>query len=118
MKSSKLIEEKSVVDYSRAQIMDVGYGTGHLLYFFQKKFNPKSISGWEFSKKAHQFALKLVPKALFYHGSIEEKSNDKEYDIIFCTQVLEHLLNPEKALNNMVKMLKTNGTLMLTVPNG
>lgn len=38
--------------------------------------------------------------------------------MLFCTEVLEHLLFPDKALKNILKMIANNGTLLVTVPNG
>lgn len=41
---------------------------------------------------------------------------DCSQDYILCTEVLEHLSEPEKALNEMAKLLKPGGELILTAP--
>lgn len=41
---------------------------------------------------------------------------DKSVDIILCTQVLEHLKYPTKAIQEMRRLLKCGGRLYLTVP--
>lgn len=40
------------------------------------------------------------------------------FDFIICTEVLEHLEHPEKALDSIFSLLKKNGTLIVTIPNG
>lgn len=57
---------------------------------------------------------------MFFVGDAEnlgitEKEN---FDFVICSEVLEHLRNPEKVLNSINKILKINALLILTVPNG
>ncbi|MCK4934746.1 MAG: methyltransferase domain-containing protein [Simkaniaceae bacterium] len=39
-------------------------------------------------------------------------------DVIFCTEVLEHLQHPESAITHLLTLKKDAGVLILTVPNG
>lgn len=39
---------------------------------------------------------------------------DNEFDCIICSEVLEHVKNPKKAINEMYRVLKKNGILILT----
>lgn len=39
---------------------------------------------------------------------------DGEFDVVLCTEVLEHLHTPEKAIAEMYRVLKINGTLILS----
>jgi len=48
--------------------------------------------------------LESIPKA------------DKTYDVIICTQVLEHVKRPEKVIFELFRVLKPGGRLFLTVP--
>jgi SAM-dependent methyltransferase len=41
---------------------------------------------------------------------------DNTFDVIVCTQVLEHIANPFKAASELHRILKPNGHLLLTVP--
>jgi SAM-dependent methyltransferase len=40
--------------------------------------------------------------------------SDNEFDVILCTEVLEHLHTPEKAISEMLRVLKPGGKLILT----
>jgi SAM-dependent methyltransferase len=41
---------------------------------------------------------------------------DKEYDYAFCMEVLEHIPEPDKVLQNIYNNLKTGGTFIYSVP--
>ena len=43
---------------------------------------------------------------------------DNSYDAIICTQVLEHIEEPQRAINEFFRILKPNGKLFLTAPQG
>lgn len=38
------------------------------------------------------------------------------YDVILCTEVFEHIINPELALKEFKRILKNNGLLIITAP--
>ncbi len=42
--------------------------------------------------------------------------SDKEFDVILCSEVLEHLPDPMAALDEMTRLLKEDGLLILTTP--
>ncbi|WP_234571711.1 class I SAM-dependent methyltransferase [Rhodohalobacter sp. 614A] len=99
------------------EIVDVGCGTGHLLLNVNKIYPDANYLGLEYAEEAIQRAKKYFPKANYEVFDIYE-SYDKKFDVVFCTEVLEHLLYPEKAFTNLQAMLDRNGTLIITVPEG
>jgi SAM-dependent methyltransferase len=40
----------------------------------------------------------------------------RKYDLVLCEQVLEHCLNPGRAIKNLAVLLKTSGVLHISVP--
>jgi len=42
---------------------------------------------------------------------------DSEFDIAVCSEVIEHIVHSQAALNNIFRALKSNGLLILTTPN-
>ncbi len=42
---------------------------------------------------------------------------DNSFDIVICTEVLEHLPNPKKALNEIHRVSKLGGITIVTTPN-
>ena len=60
-----------------------------------------------------------VDNPFFLVGDAENFSLEKEnLDFVICSEVLEHLHSPHKALNLINKILKNKGLLIVTVPNG
>ena len=47
-------------------------------------------------------------------AKIPEK--DKSFDVIMCTEVFEHIVNPREALDEFERLLKPNGMLIITAP--
>jgi ubiquinone/menaquinone biosynthesis C-methylase UbiE len=42
--------------------------------------------------------------------------NDESFDIVLCTEVLEHVPDPVSAINEMGRILKKNGIMIVTAP--
>ena len=97
-------------------VVDVGCGTGRLLMAVNEK-SPKSITGFEYSEAALKGACANLPSGHFERFDVYE-GDERQFDILFCIEVLEHLLHPDKALKNMMRMIAPAGIALLTVPNG
>lgn len=104
-------------DYNGKRIADVGCGTGHLLRHMHANYNPWSLTGFEYSETALGIAKSVVPDAQFHYLDIYEGTTLK-FDVVFCIQVLEHLLLPDKALTNLISMMDESGVAVVTVPDG
>lgn len=109
--------KKKNYDLSMKEIADIGCGTGHLLLYISNEFLPLTLTGFEYADSALEIAKKILPSANFHYYNIYEESV-QQFDFVFCTEVLEHLQYPDKALKNLMKMVKPGGVLFLTVPNG
>lgn len=42
--------------------------------------------------------------------------DDKSFDAVLCTEVLEHIINPEEAIKELSRLIKPKGRLILTAP--
>src|SRR5687767_3148223 len=112
----ELIKQK--VKFSNDKtIADAGCGTGHLLYFLKEQVEFEKATGFDFSPEAIKMAKELFPSFEFYVFDIYS-GQDQKFDIVLCTEVLEHLLHPDLALSNLLSMLNPDGSLFITVPNG
>ena len=104
-------------NYDDKRVADIGCGTGGLLKSIQHRFQPRSLTGFEYSEKALDIARGKVPGVEFRYFDIYEGSTS-QFDVIFCVEVLEHLLRPDAALRNILSMLADGGVALITVPNG
>ena len=105
------------IQLDQQHVADVGCGTGHLLHYISETFKFKKATGLEYSPEAIKVAKKLFPAFDFLEYDIYQPWHET-YDVVLCTEVLENLLYPDKALGNMLNMCKDNGCIFITVPNG
>lgn len=105
--------------HANAKILDVGCGNGvisrHLGRYGFK------VTGIDVSEKAIEKAqsLNAYSNVKFMKKSAEELvAEGVQYDAIICSEVLEHLNNPDSLLEVLYKSLTKDGKLIITVPNG
>ena len=100
------------------RIVEVGCGNGLLLKNFPRdKFD---FTGIDFSKGNLQNANKKNPDLDFFQADLTKKSSwnehENKFDTVLCSEVLEHIEDDSLALKILNSLLKTNGTLVITVP--
>lgn len=105
------------MDLNNKDVIDIGTGTGHLLSFLLEQYDFNSITGIDFSESAIEVSKKTLPEGNFFVHDLYQKL-DTKYDMILCTEVIEHLLNPDQALGNMIDMMSNDSVCLITVPNG
>jgi len=97
------------------KILDIGSGKG-LFLSVMKELGFESY-GIEFSPIAANFARKTYEVNVF-NGELEEAKFPSEYfDIVTMWQVLEHLSYPLESLQEIFRIMKKNGLLIIAVPN-
>ena len=97
-------------------ILDVGCGEGFTMEKLLKSGVGKKIEGIEYAKDAILLGKKLFPNLTFRQGSVYELPyKNNSFDLVVCTEVLEHLEESEKALKEMLRISKKY--LIISVPN-
>ena len=98
---------KNLKKYCRGKTLDLG--AGRLAYRSMiKKFSSEYFST-DF-KKTHP-DLDFVANAQDLN-----MIKDDDFDTVFCSQVLEHVPEPQKVLNEIKRILKNDGKAIITVP--
>ena len=87
------------------------------MIFVNEEFVPAANYGYEFSRKAIEIAKKRFPSATFEYKNLYDQP-EGHFDFIFCTEVLEHILNPQLVFKNLLAMMKNKAGLIITVPDG
>jgi 2-polyprenyl-3-methyl-5-hydroxy-6-metoxy-1,4-benzoquinol methylase len=98
-------------------VFDIGFGYAQTLLYFHNK--GLKVSGIEPSKEGVDYA-KQQGLTDIYQGSIEDYScvGERRFEVVTLINVLEHLRDPYKILIDIKqKLLKTNGMLIIDVPN-
>lgn len=100
------------------QILEVGCGNGNICY--QIAHLGHQVVGIDLSKESIDYANEHFAMPNLSYKTLPAESIDGHslYDVIICSEVLEHLVEPSKVLTQIFRMLKPNGIAIITVPNG
>jgi ubiquinone/menaquinone biosynthesis C-methylase UbiE len=106
--------KNDIIPKSNMRILDVGGGNGQFMaYLGIKKATILDISdsGLEFARKKFNFNT--------VKGDVEKKFpfKDGSFDVVYCCEVLEHLDNPKKTMNEIKRVLWKDGEAVISVPN-
>ena len=90
------------------QILDFGGGKGRLLH--------------KFVEMGHQCAVldlvdKVIPGVEYVGRNLSDIPEQRNYDLIICSHVLEHLADPASVLMGLKQHISKNGYLFIEVPS-
>jgi trans-aconitate methyltransferase len=102
------------------RLVDVGCGTGHLLRFIVDRMSvhPDRVVGVDHSEAGIQRARELLPSATWIVADLYGMSVGEEFDLVICTEVLEHLHEPGRAVDELRRLCAGGGRVAITVPDG
>lgn len=97
-------------------ILDAGCGEGITLNKLINNGIGEKLEGVEPLKLAIKLSKKVNPNLKIIQGDIYSLPYKKNsFDLVICTEVLEHLTNPEDALDELKRVSKKY--LLISVPN-
>lgn len=99
------------------RVLDIGCGKGMLGAFLKQQFSA-NVTGIEIFPEHASEASKRLDEVLC--GNIEKldiAAYAEQFDYIIFSDSLEHLLDPESALMKAKAMLRSDGALLLSIPN-
>lgn len=98
------------------KVLDVGCGEGFTLKKLEEKRIGKTNTGVDNSISAIKIGKKLYPELNLSRGDIYKLDfSDNEFDLVICTEVLEHLEFPERAVEELKRVSRKN--IVFSVPN-
>lgn len=101
---------------SPKNILDAGCGEGFTMYNLVKNKIGQTVTGIEFSYEAIALGNKLFPTLDIKQGSAYGLPyKDNSFDLVVCTEVLEHLDNPKQGLKEALRV--TTRYAIFSVPN-
>lgn len=97
-------------------VLDVGCGEGFTMKKLKNAKIGKSWEGIEYLDRAIEIGKKIHPDLKIIQGDIYSLPYKvKLFDLVVCTEVLEHLEYPKKALLELMRVSKKY--VLLSVPN-
>jgi len=97
-----------------SEVLDLGCGTGLITQVLPGRVTGVDISAWKIER-----ARQHCPRATFVVDDVEELGKldgSLRFDAVVCTDVLEHLERPDRAVATAWRVLKPGGVLLGTVP--
>jgi len=99
----------------KKKILDIGCGDGSFIVKFKEDCE---AFGLDISGKAVEVARKAGINAYKVDISCEKTPfEDESFDIIYMGDIIEHLVNPDFATKEVLRITKPNGFLILSTPN-
>ena len=97
-------------------VLDAGCAEGFGLKILSNHKTVKNLEGLDQSADAIKLGKRLHTFIKFTKGDIYKMPyKDRQFDLVICLEVLEHLKNPEKALKEIIRVAKKY--CLLSVPH-
>jgi len=110
------IIERMVAARPRQRVLEIGCGGGHVLQRFpQADLVGVDVSGVMLDKARRNLAGYRVKLHKGEIGALDFA--DQSFDKIICTEVLEHVAEPEPLLEHARRLLRPGGRAVVTLPN-
>ncbi|MFZ3301098.1 MAG: methyltransferase domain-containing protein [Microgenomates group bacterium] len=98
------------------KILDVGCGTGETLTFVNKIYPNSDLYGIDNSDMAIKYAKSRGHKKIYKRVADKLKFQSNFFDYILFLDVLEHIEDDQKAINEAKRVLKKGGKIIITSP--
>ncbi|MEK6967637.1 MAG: methyltransferase domain-containing protein [Nanoarchaeota archaeon] len=115
--SNTIIKRKFVnrlKDVSGFKILDVGCGAGDIS---KTLVNKNDVHGIDLSARNVKIAKSCGIQAVEHSVENRFPYKTNTFDIIICSEIMEHLFNPENVIKESYRILKNGGSLLLSTPN-
>lgn len=117
--TNKLKTILSLIDFQPREILDIGCASGWFLSKLAVVFPKAECFGIDIYDKAVQYGKKLYPHITFRQSdahAVPFKANT--FDLIICTEVLEHVGDPKSVLVEIKRLLKKGGFAIIELDSG
>lgn len=112
-----LIKNKCSFAFDHSSVLDIGSGWGEFLLTL-KETSTRKIRGVEPDPELVALSNRLVGSDAVRQGFAEALPFESEtFDLVICHDVIEHVVNCDIALAEMIRVVKTGGTIWLEFPN-
>jgi 2-polyprenyl-3-methyl-5-hydroxy-6-metoxy-1,4-benzoquinol methylase len=116
---ASLIHQEYVSRQQTLRILDIGCRDGDMLLYCKQNKTPVEFHGLDILEDKLQNAKKKGYQTTHNHDIRKQPFayENNFFDVVICSHILEHLQAPENILNELNRILKPNGALIVGVPS-
>jgi SAM-dependent methyltransferase len=96
--------------------LEIGCGTGFVLSGIRREFQDIKLFGSDIFSEGFAYAKDRVPEATFFQMDARNIPFENEFDVIGAFDVIEHIEEDEIVLSSIFRAVKSEGGIILTVP--
>jgi len=108
-----ILEELKKIEFN--DLLDVGCGTGPMIELLTEEYPDRHYVGMDLTPKMIEVAnAKGLKNAEFIVGDSEDMPFENEsFDVLICANSFHHYPDPQKFFNEVKRVLRPNGVLVL-----
>jgi len=106
---------QTLADYSSPNTLDIGCGTGFNIEYLQTR-GYQQITGLDFSVDALGFCQSRLLTRLVCSEGTRAPFCGESFDVIMALDLIEHLADDVQTLQELERLLKPNGSLVIFTP--
>lgn len=106
-KNIKRIIEKEKIK----SVIDLGCGDGIFIRSLKKEFSHIKVVGIDISPRRINGLKNIFPKESFFVRDVCDTKIKNHFDLVYSSQVIEHVSDDKKMIKEMYKLLKKDGIL-------
>jgi trans-aconitate methyltransferase len=100
-------------------IADAGCGSAELIKKIRENIENANLAGFDVSERIISLNKEKYPDVYFFTANLNEDfSSDKKFEMVVCAEVIEHLRNWKKSVENLSNLVQKDGFVIITTQAG
>lgn len=113
----KWLKTKAKKIKNNALVLDAGAGQCPYRHLFGHcQYKTQDFTQYRGTKRGTQVEKWKYGDIDYVCDIVDIPINDNTYDVVICTEVLEHVPFPDKTIESLARILKKDGKLLITAP--
>ena len=114
-----LLKNHGHIDGKNVKLLDTGCASGWFISEINSRHPNFECFGVDVHKKAIEYGKKTYPQISFFHADAHRLPFPQNFfDIVVCMEVLEHVVDPQKIMEEIKRTAKPNGMIIVSMDSG